>query len=379
MKSIFFISANGFPSKNNKNVGIFTLEQAKALEKGRKAILIDLATNKTGQIYTDKFDGVIIHRIFYAKYHLIKIIKNFLYLKKLISEYKPELIICSFLNLKNILYTFFFNIKKIIIIHGTDAVVYNIFTKFIYYLFLLKIKKIIVVSNFTKQVLLQSFKEKLIKKKIFVIPNGISFNKLKLKNKNFFKKIPSKKIIISCVANFVKRKNIPFLIEVFNILNFRNPKKYHLIIAGGRGDEEIRINEFIKKYQLQNNISVMQNLLNSEISTLLNKSNFFCLFSKKHKHQFEGFGIVFLEAMHTKNFVFASRHGGIKEIVKNNFNGISFDLEKSNVKEKIVNKIEFVSKNNQFKNKIINNAFSYSLSFSWKNNINKILNICLKK
>lgn len=378
MKNIFFISPNGFPSKINKNVGIFTLEQAIALEKEKKPILIDLATNKTDQIYTDQFGGVIIHRFYYTKYNLLKIIKNFFFLRKLIKKNNPELIICSFLNLKNILYTSFFNINKTIIIHGTDALVNNIFTKFIYYLFFLRIKKIIVVSNYTKKVLLQSFK-KSIKKKILVIHNGIAVNKLKLINKNFYKKIPSKKIIISCVANFVARKNIPFLIEVFKILNFRNPGKYHLIIAGGRGDQEMKIKELIKKYQLQNNISTMQNLLNSEISTLLNKSNFFCLFSKKHNQQFEGFGIVFVEAMYTKNFVFASRHGGIQEIVKNNFNGFSFDLDKSNVKEKIINKIEFVSKNSRFKNKIIHNAFNYSLNFSWKMNINKILDVCLRK
>ena len=377
MKSIFFISANGFPSKNNKNVGIFTLEQAKAAEKENYPILIDLATNKTGKIYSDKIDGLIIYRILYTKYNPVKIIKNFFFLKELIDNYKPELTICSFLNLKNVLYTYFFNIKITNIIHGTDAVVRNFFLKIIYYLFLLKVKKIIVVSHYTRNVLLEYFTKKVIKKKTIVIQNGISIDKLNLKNKNFHERIPSKRIIISCVANFVTRKNIPFLIEVFSILNFRNPNKYHLIIAGGKGNEENKINKLIKNYQLKDNISTMQNLLNSEISTLLNKSNFFCLFSKKHNHEFEGFGIVFAEAMYTKNIVLASKHGGIGEVVKNNFNGFSFDLEKFNVKEKIVNKIEFVSKNKKLQKKIINNAFNYSLNFSWSENIKKILNACL--
>jgi glycosyltransferase involved in cell wall biosynthesis len=377
MKTIFFISSIGFPSKINKNVGIFTLEQAKAAEKENYSILIDLATNKTSKIYSDKIDELKIYRILYTKYNLVKIIKNFFFLKKLIEKYKPELIICSFLNLKNVLYTYFFNTKKTIIIHGTDAVVRNFFLKFIYYLFLLKVKKIIVVSHYTRNVLFEYFTKKIIKKKTVVIQNGISVNKLNLKNKNFNERFPPKKIIISCVANFVTRKNIPFLIEVFNILNYRNPNKYHLIIAGGKGNDESKINELIKNYQLQDNIFVMQNLLNSEISTLLNKSNFFCLFSKKHNHEFEGFGIVFAEAMYTKNIVFASKHGGIGEVVKNNLNGFSFDLEKSNVKEKIVNKIEFVSKNKKLQKKIINNAFNYSLNFSWSRNIKKILNACL--
>ena len=63
MKNIFFISSIGFPSKINKNVGIFTLEQAKAAGKDNRSILIDFATNKTSKIYTDKIDGLIIYRI----------------------------------------------------------------------------------------------------------------------------------------------------------------------------------------------------------------------------------------------------------------------------------------------------------------------------
>jgi len=82
MKTIFFISPNGFPSKNNRNVGIFTLEQAKALEQKKNPILIDLATNKKSEIYSEKFDGITIYRIPYAKYNLLKICKNFFFFKK---------------------------------------------------------------------------------------------------------------------------------------------------------------------------------------------------------------------------------------------------------------------------------------------------------
>ena len=85
MKTIFFISSIGFPSKINKNVGIFTLEQAKAAEKENYPILIDLATNKTGKIYSDKIDGLIIYRILYSKYNPVKIIKNFFFFKRVNS------------------------------------------------------------------------------------------------------------------------------------------------------------------------------------------------------------------------------------------------------------------------------------------------------
>ena len=63
MKTILFISSIGFPTKINKNIGIFTLEQAMAAGKDNRSILIDFATNKTSKIYTDKIDGLIIYRI----------------------------------------------------------------------------------------------------------------------------------------------------------------------------------------------------------------------------------------------------------------------------------------------------------------------------
>ena len=137
MKSILFISSDGFPSKANPTYGIFTYEQAKAVDNYQVA-LVDLQTNSSYQIYKDKFNNLTIHRLLYTKYNPIKSIKNFLYLKKLQKAIMPSLIICSFLNLRNVLYTLFTNIKKVIIIHGSDAIVKNPFKKIIFKKFLSK-------------------------------------------------------------------------------------------------------------------------------------------------------------------------------------------------------------------------------------------------
>ena len=378
MKKIFFISANGFPSTYNKNTGIFTFEQAKATNSKHLSILIDLQTNKSNKIYSNNFEKIKIHRLLYTKYNLIRALKNLIYLFKLKKKYNPDLLICSFLNLKNVFYTYFLRGKTVTIIHGSDAVVINKLKKLVYYFYLINNHKIITVSNFTKKVLLTHFKDIQIKKKIKVVHNGFSKDKFKVINKKFLYKIPKNKIIISCIANAVPRKNIPFLINIFYELDAKYPNKYFLIIAGGYGSETKKINNLIIEYKLTKKILFKQNLLNSEIATILRFSNFFCLFSKEFNGEFEGFGIVFIEAMFTKNVVLASNHGGISEIVTNKKNGYKFNLNNKTVNKEIIKKIEFIQKNKKERDKVINNAYSYSLNFSWIKNINKVINLSLK-
>ena len=378
MKKFFFISSNGFPSIHNKNTGIFTFEQVKAINSKHLPILIDLQTNKSNKIYCNNFEKIKIHRLLYTKYNLIRAFKNLIYLFRLKKKYNPDLLICSFLNLKNVFYTYFLRVKTVTIIHGSDAVVINKLKKIVYYFYLIYNHKIITVSNFTKKVLLTHFKNIHIKKKIKVVHNGFSKDKFKVINKKFLHKIPQNKIIISCIANAVPRKNIPFLINIFYELEAKYPNKYFLIIAGGYGPETKKINNLIVKYKLTKKILFKQNLSNNKIATILKFSNFFCLFSKEFNGEFEGFGIVFIEAMFTKNIVLSSNHGGIREIVINNKNGYKFSLNNKNVNKKIIKKIEFIQKNKKERDKVINNAYSYSLNFSWIKNINKIINLSLK-
>ena len=66
----------------------------------------------------------------------------------------------------------------------------------------------------------------------------------------------------------------------------------------------------------------------------MKQADFFFLFSKNYKHEFEGFGIVFLEAMYKKNIIFASRNGGMVDILKNNKNAFTFNAENQIIKTK---------------------------------------------
>ena len=369
-KNIFFLSSDGFPTKKNVNLGIFTFEQAKAL-KNYNRFLFDLSTNKTNKIFIDEYQELKIYRLLNSKFNIIKILKNFFFLKKIFKKNKPEIILSSFLNIRNFIYSIFLDSKKIILIHGSDANTKSFAKKIIFKFYLNKLDKIICVSNYTKKILLKNFKN--IKHKTIVIHNGFSREKLDRIDYNLKKIFSLKKIYILTVANLVPRKNLSDLIEIFYKINLKYKNKYHLNIIG-QGSEKEKLKKEIKFYKLQKNISIFSNLSDPQIALFYASSKYFFLLSKNYKHEFEGFGIVFLEAMYKKNLIFASKNGGTIDILKNKKNSFSFNVEKLNYEKKIIDEFFWLEKNKKFQKKIITNAFQYSKKFSWEKNIKSIIN-----
>ena len=234
-KNIFFLSSDGFPTKKNINLGIFTFEQAKAL-KNYNRFLFDLSTNKTNKIFIDEYQELKIYRLLNSKFNIIKILKNFFFLKKIFKKNKPEIILSSFLNIRNFIYSIFLDSKKIILIHGSDANTKSFAKKIIFKFYLNKLDKIICVSNYTKKILLKNFKN--IKHKTIVIHNGFSREKLDRIDYNLKKRFSLKKIYILTVANLVPRKNLSDLIEIFYKINLKYKNKYHLNIIGQGSEKE---------------------------------------------------------------------------------------------------------------------------------------------
>ncbi len=371
MKNLFMCSSDGFPNKKNLNLGIFNFEQGKAL-KTYKVHLFDLSTNNTKNIIIDNYDKIKIYRLFNSKFNLLKILKNYFFVKKIANKYKPSIVISSFLNVKNVIYTSFIKSKKIVLIHGSDANTKDLLRKFIFKFYLNKLDRIICVSNYTRKILLNNYKN--IKNKTIVVHNGFSRDKLDKIDYQFKKKISKKrKVSILTIANLVPRKNIQDVIEIFYKINLKMKNKFHLNIVG-QGSEKNNLLKLIKYYKLEKNISIFSNLNNFKIASIFEASRFFFLFSKNYKHEFEGFGIVFLEAMYKKNIIFASRNGGMVDILKNNKNAFTFNAEKSNYKNKVLNIFFKTISNKRMQQKIIRNALRYSKNFSWEKNINSIVN-----
>ncbi len=371
MKNIFIFSSDGFPTLNNPNLGIFSFEQAKAI-KDKKVYLFDLSTNFSNRIIIDKYHGLKIYRLYSSKFNIFKIILNYLFIFKIVKKNRPSLILSSFLNIKNIIYTSVLNSKKIVLIHGSDANTKSFIRKFIFKFYLNKLDRIICVSKYTKKILIQNYSD--IKKKTIVIHNGFSREKLKKTDLNLKKKILNKKkILLLTIANLVPRKNIKDVIDIFYKINLKAKNKFHLNIIG-QGSEKNNLEELIINNNLQKNVNIYSNLNNAQIASFYDASKYFFLLSKSYKHEFEGFGIVFLEAMYKKNIIFASTNGGITDILKNKKNAFIFNVENSNYKKKLLKTFFSVERNKKIQKKIIDKGISFSKKFSWEKNINLIIN-----
>ncbi len=160
-----------------------------------------------------------------------------------------------------------------------------------------------------------------LKKEIKVIHESIIINDNKALNKQEKRK-QNNTIKILFVGNLLKIKD-PLLfvkgIEELNKIKNKTPiLKNKKIIANIIGDGPLR--EEIKKYITKNKLEFIKlrgYIAKEKMDEIYQEHDVLVLTSKG-----EGFGNVLLEAMNNNTPVVATPVGGVKELIKNNFNGI---------------------------------------------------------
>lgn len=183
------------------------------------------------------------------------------------------------------------------------------------------------------------FAKKHFKTKIEYLP-GIGFNKQKFSQKitkeqlNKFKiknDISNKDYIISYVAEISKRKRQLYLLKTFKNYTFTNEK---ILLIGDQYDCK-KINKYLKKYNLENNIKLID--FNDNIPMYLNISNIVISVSKQ-----EGLPLNIMEAMFLEKPIIVTNCRGNRDLITNKKNGIVVDI---NNKKELLNAIEFIKNN----------------------------------
>lgn len=132
-------------------------------------------------------------------------------------------------------------------------------------------------------------------RKFKIIKNGVDINKFKFNNNKREEmrkeyKLEDKNVIIN-VGRFSKEKNQSFLLDVFKEIKRINPNSY-LILIGGSGPLKEEIENKIKKYNLNKDILLLENINN--VADFLQAADVFALPSI-----YEGFPVVAVEAQAT--------------------------------------------------------------------------------
>lgn len=197
-----------------------------------------------------------------------------------------------------------------------------------------KINKLILINNDMKEQITKMFPD-ILESKYKVLYNFFDIKKLKeLSNNESFlseneKKLISKKYFFTC-CRIDKPKDIDTLIEAYKILKEKYNIEEKLYIAG-IGDQKRRLETLVKSYRLDEDIVFLG--LQKNPYVWMKNAKFFV-----HSSNYEGFGLVLVEALITNGVVISSDCPvGPNEILENGKSGILFPVgDKKELAEKIL-------------------------------------------
>ncbi len=228
---------------------------------------------------------------------------------------------------------------------GTAAVIAHIFTPFDYGVFLhgmdlsfalktkrkrwlskviLKRSKLIVCANsYVQKMLIEAWPE-LTPKTLLLNPGAIAGKPDPVLVANYRQRfnLDGKKVLFS-IGRLVKRKGFDQVIKALSNLTEDN----WVYLLAGDGPERASLEAEAIKSTVANKIFFPGSIDDSEKWSCLDLCDIFITTSRDLDGDFEGFGIVYLEANLLSKPVIAGRAGGVSDAVVDNFNGLLVDPE----------------------------------------------------
>lgn len=263
-----------------------------------------------------------------------------------------------------------YGMPLIVTIHGSDL--FPLKNKFFRTIqeYVVKNADIITVnSKIAQNELLSRFSA--IKNKIKQIPMGSDTNIFKPKYiKNKYKKYNNYKIILF-VGRLNEQKGVEYLIKAMpNVIS--KVKNAKLLIIG-EGDHRKYLQKITNELKLNGFIEFLGPKKQNEIAYYYNLADVFVLPSVTSSIGTEAFGLVLIEAMACGTCVIGSSSGGIKEIIRNNVNGLIFQEKNP---EELAVKITKVLEDTKLREKLSINGLMYARqNYSWNIISNKFLKL----
>lgn len=254
-------------------------------------------------------------------------------IRKIVKNFSPNVIHFmegSYANILPFLITK--RAKTFVTVHGTYSVIPILFKSFFkkavsnclsksYYQ---KINGVVAVSNYTKNHLLKYYPG--LEPKIKVITNGINLEREKLVDLNKKPKNEIKKILF--VGAHKERKGIFEAVEACRYYrdNFSPNFIYNLVGSYNQNNSYYqKVFKKIKEYNLEDKILFRGKATSKELQNYYLNADLFLMPSLNIDNNFEGFGLVFLEANVKGVPCIGSRNSGCQEAIINRKTGYVVD------------------------------------------------------
>ncbi len=334
--------------------------------------LIDFWPEKNIEILDNNNNELINNKLFFLKW-----LPAFFVLKKRVKNHKINHIIVGQILPLGTTVWFLSKIIKLrysVILHGMDFTyaLKKTRKKILSKLILSNAEKIICGNNYLADLIKKQFPD--LTNKIKVVNPGID-TRVKINN-NLVDKIKNNyqldnKFVLFSLGRLVKRKGIDRVIDALPKV-LKNIPNLQYFIAGTGPDEEYLKNILQQNKTVIQNVTFLGQISEEEKWAWLNLCDTFILPSRQINDDFEGFGIVYLEANLMSKSVIASNSGGVGDAVQDNFNGLLVNPNDSNNIAETIVKIA----NNQNLNKKLGEQGRERVvrQFNWQNQIKILYN-----
>lgn len=196
-------------------------------------------------------------------------------------------------------------------------------------------EKIVTISNFTKKEItslgIPDYKIIKISPGINTTDLNIPTDTEKIKSQFFLQK---KKIILT-VGRLVERKGQDMVIKSLPEVLKRVPETAYVIVGYGPYLDQLK--ELTKKLKLQDKVIFTGALDNKTLLSFYKLCDVFIMPSRPVKNDFEGFGIVFLEASFFAKPVIGGKSGGVEDAIIDNQTGLLVNpSDKNKISQSII-------------------------------------------
>jgi glycosyltransferase involved in cell wall biosynthesis len=177
-------------------------------------------------------------------------------------------------------------------------------------------KHVITISNFSKTRLCDAFPQAM--DKTTVIPPGVTNrffrNGHAQKQQNFF-------LTVTRLDETDRIKNVHGVIQALAELNDDYDFRYRVVAGAVTGGYRLELEQLIVEKGLENKVTIEGRKSEEELAEYYASADLFILTSYAENQNFEGFGIVFLEANAAGTPVLTTREGGMVDYVREGING----------------------------------------------------------
>ena len=128
------------------------------------------------------------------------------------------------------------------------------------------------------------------------------------------------------IGRFEKRRDIPFIIDVFKRIYEKRPDARLYMIGTGHSEYLKKVFAYMDTAGVRDKVIWQEQMEQKYLSCIYRQVDFFLL-----PTEYEIFGMVLLEAMYYGNVVLTTRNGGSSTLIENGENGLVF--EKKNARQ----------------------------------------------